>query len=236
MKKHIMAIGAHIGDAELTCGMTLATHSLRGDDITIVAVTAGERGAPPGQDVGEFKDYNIECAQRFAKALGGEFFCLGYPDGEAPDNDELRYAICDLIRIHKPDIILTHWVNSIHRDHTVTSKAVVDGIYYASLRGFDRTGPDGQPLPTHWARGPYYAENWEDPEGFEPYVYIDVSPGYKLWEEHIGGLWLTDNSPWFKYRYYYEALSRTRGALARKEHAECFGVNHFAKKLVQEGF
>ena len=47
MKKHIMAIGAHIGDAELTCGKTLATHAKKGDDITIVAITAGERGAPP---------------------------------------------------------------------------------------------------------------------------------------------------------------------------------------------
>ena len=236
MKKHIMAICAHIGDAELTCGKTLATHSLKGDSITIAAVTAGERGAPPDRDIDEFKQYNIECAERFAKALGGEFFCLGYPDGEAPDNTELRYALCDLIRMRKPDIVLTHWEKSIHRDHKVTALAVEEAMYYAGLRGFERSGPDGQPLPPHSARGPYFAENWEDPEGFEAYVYIDVSPGYALWDEHIKGLWLTENSPWFKYHVYYDALSRSRGNLVRRERAECFAVRPHVRRIVQDGF
>jgi len=236
MRKHIMAIGAHIGDAELTCGKTLATHAVNGDDITIVAVTAGERGAPPGRCQQEFKQHNIECATAFAKALGGEFYCLGYPDGEAPDNEELRYAICDLVRIRKPDAIMTHWTQSMHKDHIVTANAVKDGIFYAALRGFERTGPDGSPLETHWAKGPYYAENWEDAAGFEPYIFIDVSKGYDLWHEHIQKLWLTNNSPWFKYLTYYDALSKMRGTLIKKERAECFTVQPHAKRVVQEGF
>jgi len=236
MKKHIMAIGAHIGDAELTCGKTLATHAINGDDITVVAVTAGERGAPPGRDQQEFKDYNIQCAKDFATALGGEFFCLGYPDGEAPDNEELRYAICDLIRVRKPDVVMTHWTHSMHKDHIVTAKAVLDGIFYAALRGFERIGPDGNSLPTHWAKGPYYAENWEDATGFEPYIFIDVSKGYDLWYEHIQKLWLTNNSPWFKYLTYYDALSKMRGTLVKKERAECFAVQPHTKRVVQDGF
>jgi len=235
MKKHIMAIGAHIGDAELTCGKTLATHALRGDTITFVGVTAGERGAPPDRDVEEFRQYNIDCAGSFAKALGGNFYCMGYPDGEIPDNDEFKYALCDLIRTHKPDVILTHWLRGIHRDHCVVARVMEEAIYYASLRGFERESADGTPLATHWARGPYYAENWEDADGFEPYIYIDVSPGYALWEEHIQKLWLTNNSPWFKYFTYYDALSRSRGALVHKERAECFAVTPHSKRLVLEG-
>ena len=46
-KKVIMAIGGHIGDAELTCGGVLATASLRGEKIVTVAMTGGERGNPP---------------------------------------------------------------------------------------------------------------------------------------------------------------------------------------------
>ena len=236
MKKHIMAIGAHIGDAELTCGKTLATHSLRGDDITTVAVTAGERGAPPDRDIEEFKQHNIECAQNFAKALGGQFVCLGYPDGEAPDNGELRYVICDLIRTRKPDVILTHWHKSMHKDHCITARAVDDAVYYAALRGFERSGTDGAPLAPHWARGPYYAENWEDAEDFDPYIFIDVSEGYDLWHKHIQGLWLTNNSPWFGYLKYYDGLSRSRGILVRKDRAECFNVSPYSKRVVQDGF
>ena len=232
--RHIMAIGAHIGDAELTCGKTLATHSLRGDKITTVAVTAGERGAPPGRDHAEFKEHNIACATRFAEALGGNFHCLGYPDGEAPDNDELRLKICDLIRKEKPNVVLTHWHGTMHKDHRTVALAVEDAIYYASLRGFSRKDENGEELGTHWA-GLYFAENWEDAAGFEPYIYVNVGEGYDLWYEHIQGLWLTNNSPWFKYRDYYDALSRQRGILIRKERAECFSVQPHSKRVVLEG-
>lgn len=229
-QKHIMAIGAHIGDAELTTGKTLATHSLLGDRITTVAVTAGERGAPPDRDIKEFAQFNIECAGEFARSLSGKFICLGYPDGEVPDNEELRHKICDVIREEKPNVILTHWSDSLHKDHVVTSRVVQDAIFFAGLRGFERKNPP------HWASGPYFAENWEDSNGFVPYIFIDVTPGYDLWYEHIQKLWLTNNSPWFKYREYYDALSRSRGALVKKQRAECYAVSPYAKKLVQESF
>jgi LmbE family N-acetylglucosaminyl deacetylase len=230
MGKHIMAIGAHIGDAELTCGKTLATHSVKGDRITTVAITAGERGAPPGRDRVEFKQHNMECAAAFAQALNGEFICLDYPDGEVPDNEEIRLQICDIIRAKKPDVILTHWTQSMHKDHINTSKAVNDAIFYAALAGFERKDAP------HWARGPYYAENWEDAPGFEPYIFIDVSAGYDLWHEKIQGLWLTNNSPWFKYLVYYDSLSRSRGVLVKKDRAECFDVGPYSKRVVQDGF
>ena len=229
-KKHIMAIGAHIGDIELTCGKTLATHSLLGDAVTTVAVTAGERGAPPDRDIEEFRQYNIECAGAFARALGGRFINIGYPDGEAPDNDELRLRLCDVIRAEKPDVILTHWHHSMHKDHMITQKAVDDALYYASLRGLERKDPP------HAAEGPYYAENWEDSHDFVPYIFIDVTPGYELWYEHIQKLWLTNNSPWFKYLEYYDALSRARGALVHKKRAECFAVSPYSIRLVKESF
>jgi len=233
-QKHIMAIGAHIGDAELTCGMTLAKHFKLGDKVTTVAVTAGERGAPPGSDnaaIEEFRKKNIASAEEFASTLGGKFINVGYPDGEAPNDKELRLKLCDIIRAEKPDVVLTHWPDSMHVDHTTTANAVKDAIYFAALRGLDR------PLPTHSVSGGlYYAENWEDPIGFEPYIFIDVTEGYDLWEVAIKKLWLTLNSPWFKYFEYYDALSRTRGALVHKKRAECFAVSPYNMKLVQESF
>jgi len=231
--KHIMAIGAHIGDAELSCGKTLAKHSKLGDRITTVAVTAGERGAPPGSDgaaIEAFRIKNIAAAEEFAGMLGGRFFNVGYPDGEAPDNKELRLKLCDIIRAEKPDVILTHWIHSMHVDHMTTSRAVMDAIYYAGLRGLERG------RPPHAASGPYYAEDWEDAHGFVPYIYIDVTEGYELWEAAVKKLWLTLNSPWFKYFEYYDALSRSRGALAHKQRAECFAVSPYSMKLIQDSF
>jgi len=232
-KKHIMAIGAHIGDAELTCGMTLAKHHTVGDRITTVAVTGGERGAPPGSDIAAIEAFrlkNIASAEEFASMLGGSFINIGYPDGEAPDDKELRLKLCDVIRAEKPDVVLTHWTHSMHMDHETTARAVMDAIYYAGLQGLERE------KPPHAAAGPYYAENWEDAHGFTPYIYIDVTDGYELWEEAVKKLWLTLNSPWFKYLDYYDALSRSRGALIHKKRAECFAVSPYSMKLVWDSF
>ena len=46
-----MAIGGHIGDAELTCGGVLASLSLEGYKTVTVALTGGEKGNPPGVSV-----------------------------------------------------------------------------------------------------------------------------------------------------------------------------------------
>ncbi len=229
-KLHIMAIGAHIGDVELSAGITLAKHAKLGHDITTVALTAGERGAPPTIPMDEFKQMNIESAAKFAKMLGGQSIVLDYRDGEVPVNEEIKFRICDIIRAHKPDVLITHWKNSIHKDHTNTHKVVVDGHFYAALATMEREDPP------HWAKGPYYAENWEDSEGFSPYVYMDVTEGIDLWRDAVKQLWLTENSPWFKYLDYYDALSITRGALIRKARAEVFAVDPSQIRMVMSSF
>ncbi len=230
-QKHIMAIGAHIGDAELTCGKTLAKHAKLGDRITTVALTAGERGHPPTIPEAEFRQQNIDSAHAFATMLGGRFILIeGHRDGEIPNDEAIRMQICDVIRREKPDVILTHWSDSLHKDHVTASKVVEDAIFYAALPDIQRQDA------AHWANGPYYAENWEDSNGFVPYLFINVTEGYDLWHEAIQKLWLTNNSPWFKYLQYYEGLSQARGALCKAARAECFAVSPYSKKLVQDAF
>lgn len=227
---HIMAIGAHIGDVELSCGITLAKHAVLGDAITTVALTAGERGAPSNIPVDEFKQMNIESAKEFAKTLNGKSIVLDYRDGEIPENEEIKFQVCDIIRADRPDVVITHWSHSIHKDHMATHRIVVDGHFYAALNTIERE------QPAHAARGPYFAENWEDSEAFQPYIFIDVTEGFELWKDAVRKLWLTENSPWFKYLDYYEALSKTRGALIHKERAETFAIAPSQMRLVLTSF
>jgi LmbE family N-acetylglucosaminyl deacetylase len=42
-KMHIMAIGAHIGDMELTCGGVLTKYAMEDHKVTILHMTAGEK-------------------------------------------------------------------------------------------------------------------------------------------------------------------------------------------------
>ena len=117
MSKTIMAVGAHTGDAQLTCGMLLAKHAMNGDRVVIVDLTAGERGTPKGWTTEDFRQYNIECAGKFARKLGGESIVLDTPDGELYDTKEAELQLADLMRKYQADAVLYHWKNSLHKDH-----------------------------------------------------------------------------------------------------------------------
>src|SRR5690606_17507347 len=94
-QRTILAIGAHVGDVELASGGVLASHSLKGDRIVTLALTAGERGVPAGQDMMEYRQQKVKEAQIFAEMLGGEAIVFDYCDGELPDNEQIRLEVCD---------------------------------------------------------------------------------------------------------------------------------------------
>ena len=226
MNKTILAIGAHVGDMELTAGALLASCAVSGGHAVTLALTAGEKGAPAGADVAAYRQEKIAQAQAFMRDLGGEAIVLDHPDGLLPNNDAVRFEVCDIIRRVKPDIIVTHHACSMHKDHMACHAIVTDAWFYAAIAGFERE------LPPHFARTLYYAENWEDADGFKPYYYFDVTEAFPVWKEAIKELWLAEHSTSFKYLRYYEALSVVRGAKIRVDHATCFGIEDYAKRQI----
>ena len=114
MNKTILAIGAHVGDMELTAGALLASCAVSGGHAVTLALTAGEKGAPAGADVAAYRQEKIAQAQAFMRDLGGEAIVLDHPDGLLPNNDAVRFEVCDIIRRVKPDIIVTHHACSMH--------------------------------------------------------------------------------------------------------------------------
>ena len=228
-KLTVLAIGAHVGDVELASGGVLASHSLRGDRIATLALTAGERGVPAGQDMQEYRRQKVKEAQVFAEMLGGEAIVFdSYCDGELPDNQQIRMEVCDVIRRVKPDIIITHWKNSMHKDHALTHYIVNDARFFASLPSFERE------LPAHFAARLYYSENWEDAVDYVPYVYVDFDQAaFDLWIDALSKHWFVTNSKSFNYMDYYKALAVVRGCEARKQYAEAFMVPAETMKVRQ---
>ena len=217
-EKTILAIGAHIGDAELTAGALLAQCAVHGGKAVTLALTAGEKGAPVGADIEEYRRSKIREAEAFAAELGGRAIVLDYADGLLPDNDEVRFRVCDVIREVKPDIIVTHHEKSMHKDHAACHRIVVDAWFYAAIAGFQRE------LPRHFAGKLYFAENWEDAPEFRPQVYLDVSDGFSLWEKAIEHHWFAVHSTSFPYKEYYSHLKRLRGIEGREGYCECFMI------------
>lgn len=230
-KKTVMAIGGHIGDMELSTGGVLATMAAQGHGIVTVALTPGEKGNPPHMTVAAYREQKIHEAKEFAALLGGESVVFDIPDGELAVTEDVKFRLCDVIRKYRPDVLLTHWKNSMHKDHEATCLIVKDAQFYAGLPGFERE------LPAHYAAGPYYAENWEDPVGFRPYVYVEVTDeGFALWEKAISHHWFTMNSKSFEYKKYYTHLMSVRGIEARKTRAQAFDVEELGKRIVKSSF
>lgn len=101
--------------------------------------------------------------------LNGEAVVFDYKDGELPDTIEVRFKVAELIRKYKPNMIFTHCKNSMHIDHFKTHHIVKDAAFYAAIDMGDKVKGERHFAPV------YFSENWEDMEGFEPYVYIECS-------------------------------------------------------------
>lgn len=227
-QRTVMAVGAHTGDAQLTCGLLLARYARQGDRVVTLDLTAGERGAPKGVSAADFRRMNVDSAGEFAHLLGGESRVLDIPDGELEHSQALAVRIADMMREYSVSTVLYHWKHSMHRDHVAASRLTSDAVFFASLPTFER------PLPPAPIRRVLYAENWEDSEGFVPYAYFDVTDAFPLWKDAVRKLYLTEHSKDFRYLQYYEGLARMRGALIRKEYGTAFGVDDHARRVIME--
>jgi len=211
----ILAIGAHAGDAEITAGAILARHRRLGDRIVILHLTLGE-GGNPKMSPAAYGEQKKREALAAARALGAEALFGPWKDGELRDTEEAARYVADVIRQVKPTHVITHWKASLHPDHEATHRIVNAAVLLASLEGFESAHPRHRGL-----RGAYYAENWEDAEGFTPYLYVDVT------EDLIRG-----GISSFPYLEYYESLARVRGAVAGRAFAVALDADPFAKKRV----
>jgi LmbE family N-acetylglucosaminyl deacetylase len=216
----ILAIGAHAGDMEISAGAVLAKHAHAGDRVVLYHLTLGEGGNPKmSREVyGEQKRREALAA---AKALGAEAMFGPYEDAAIPRDDRPAKAVAEVIAKVKPTYVITHWKNSIHRDHALTYTIVDDAILLASVAG------------VKGLRGIYYAENWEDPEGFQPYLYIDVASSFEDWKKAVTQYeFIRGGISSFAYLEYYESLARVRGAQANRKYAVAFDIGSLGKKRV----
>ena len=216
MAKRILCIGAHVGDVELAAGALMASNTVDGGENFTLALTAGERGNPSHISVADYRKQKIQEAEAFASMVNGKAYVMDYPDGELPNNEQVRMEVANYIRKIRPDIIVTHWSSEMHKDHNNTHYIVTDAAGIASIE-CDKLEGKRHNAPV------YYAENWEDTPNFEPYIYVDVTRGYELWCEALHTSWAAMNAS-FPYYDYYTTLARLRGCLNKTKYAIAFDV------------
>ena len=234
MTRTVLAIGAHIGDMDLTAGPTLAKLVLEGADATIVALTPGERGHPR-MTPGDYKEQKIAEGSAFAEAIGADFVVLDQSDGFLPDTDDVALELATIIRDKQPDTIITHWKHSIHRDHENAARLAERARFLAGLPMDPTEESSAYPellgklaaLPRHGVRSFLHAENWEDMEGFTPTMYVPIpDEAFHRWISAIRHQAFARGETYgFRYIDYYTALMTTRGCLASYPRACAFHTN-----------
>jgi LmbE family N-acetylglucosaminyl deacetylase len=209
MTSKIMAIAAHPGDALFTMGATVAQHIHDGGSGIFVSLSQGEKGAPKNIPVKEYGEIQRSATEKAAKMLDAETHLFTYPDAEIPNDDRIPTEVCDLIRKHKPSIVLTHWSGTWHKDHLHCHLTVLDAIFYAGLATL------GRPLPPHTVNKLYYAENWEDPTSFQPDICLDISAVFEKWMQACDLYPMWRGQTGFRYNDYYRSLAVMRGCLSK---------------------
>ena len=153
--ERFMVVVAHPDDMEFSAGGTVAKMASQGKHVTLIQVTSGNKGTDR-RDITSDELAAIREAeeQEAAGRLGvAEVVFLRIGDGEVMPDLTLKEEIVRQIRIHRPDVIITHdpfRPYSLHSDHRGVGQSTVDATY-----------------PT--ARDPLHYHHHLTEEGLEPH-------------------------------------------------------------------
>lgn len=209
-----LAIAAHPGDGLFTMGAALAQQIERGGAGALLSLSLGERGAPKNIPVQQYGEMQRTATEKATHLLGGQSMWVTYPDAEIPFNEESSLAVCDAIREYRPDVIVTHWSGSWHKDHQNCHLIVRDAVFYAGLETLNRS------RPAHSVSKIYYADNWEDATNYVPDTYLDIEAIYEKWLQACDfyPMW-RGQTGFFRYNDYYSSLAVMRGCFSGFKHA-----------------
>lgn len=219
-RRRIVAVAAHAADMEFSAGATLRKHALAGWEAHIVQLTLGEKGSP-GLSAEEYGLQKRREAEAACELLQVTPHFLTYSDGELSVSDEIAREIAVIFRRLQPEVIVAHWRHSIHSDHAAAHHLTRRAFFLAANRHFDL----GQDLPPAQRARMVYADNWEDAEGFQPYIYVDISEVMDDWKRAFSCFAIGRGEGGFPYWDWYQARTRLHGIRIGVSHAQAFAVD-----------
>lgn len=159
----LLAIVAHPDDAELICGGTLRRAADQGYRTAILDLTGGEAGTWGDPDTRRTE------ADEAARILGvATRMNAGLPDGALQNDPESRLVVARFIRIARPRVVILHWPQGRHPDHTAASGLGYDAAFLAGLRNAPIEGDPHRPHKIIYAQA--YRE-----EPVKPTFVVDIT-------------------------------------------------------------
>lgn len=217
-----LVVSAHAADFVWRAGGAIALAASRGERVTVVCLSYGERGESAsawraGKTLDEIKQLRRTEAQAAADTLGARIEFLDAGDYPLPRSDELTDRLVRVYRDVRPDVILTHTrQDPYNQDHPAAAQHALDARVLAQAAGYPAPGePIGAP--------PVFLFEPHQPEmcDFKPDILLDITPVFgtkrKAMECMAAQQHLWD---------YYTDLAKRRGTQLRRNAGPNLGLAH----------
>jgi LmbE family N-acetylglucosaminyl deacetylase len=165
----LLIVGAHPDDADYHAAGLAALYREAGHTVKMVSLTNGDAGHQTARGPELARRRRSEATAAGA-VIGASYDVFDNPDGELLPTLENRRLVIRLIRLFRPDLLLTHRPNDYHPDHRYTSALVCDAAYMVTV-------PAIVPDVPHLSVNPviaYLPDQFEKPYPFRPDVRVNV--------------------------------------------------------------
>ena len=163
----VLVVGAHPDDELLGVGATVAKHAEAGDTVILAILCEGE-STRYGT---ERRDIVASQSRRAAAILGAEAVVIGSLPDQRLDTLPISLVAKEveaLIKEHVPNIVYTHFVGDLNRDHRVVAEATLIATRPYSAPSVAEVWMFETPSSTEWGEAGI-------PMSFTPTMFVDVA-------------------------------------------------------------
>jgi LmbE family N-acetylglucosaminyl deacetylase len=216
----VLGIGAHPDDLEVSCFGTLAKYVKTGHKVYTCSLANGSLGHYEIMPK-ELAAIRLKETSEAARVIGAEYIPGCAEDMNVDShNKEQQDKVIDIIRLVKPDLIISHSPDDYHSDHVETAKLVFYAAFASSLPHYFTKNPfHNEVVPI------YYMEN-NAGINFQPQEYVDITREMELkikaLECHESQIkWLREHDG-ISIVHNLEITGEFRGLQCGVKYAECF--------------
>jgi bacillithiol biosynthesis deacetylase BshB1 len=132
MALDLLAFAAHRDDIDITCGGLLIRMAEKGYKVGACDLSQGEMGT-----LGSAADRKAECEEA-ARIMGlAVRVNVELPDAAIFNVREYQSRVVDVLREHRPKVVVLPGHEQRHPDHRITPQLVFDACYFAGLEKFE---------------------------------------------------------------------------------------------------
>ena len=215
-----LVVSAHAADFVWRAGGAIALAAGRGESVTVVCLSFGERGESAsawraGKTLEEIKALRRGEAENAAAVLGAGIEFLDAGDYPLRESDELVDRLVRVYREVNPSVVLTHpLADPYNGDHPAAGQMALRARVLAQAVGYPAPGePAGAP--------PVFLFEPHQPEmcGFKPEVLLDITPVFDAKRKAMECMGAQRHL-----REYYTDLARRRGTQLRRNAGPNLGL------------